>query len=159
MLRSIRTPIPVKGNDYSDPFVPTLVVVEPFEVDSESGEILNKTKDPLFKEGEKVNVSEIAQSYYCDSFSETVKRIKSGQHEEIPQNKNLGDYMDLYSLPKNINELKEAMIANQKNIDKLKEEQNQKLAKLEEDKKKAAAVEDEKLKTLISTILAEKGVK
>lgn len=158
-LRNIRSEIPVVGNDYSDPLVDTLVVVSPFEVDSETGDILNKTKDPIFKQGQKVNVSEIAQSFYCDSFKETIRRIKEGQHEEIPQNKNLGEYMDLYSLPRNINELKDAMVANQKKIDELKSKQEKALAQLEEKKKQQAAADDQKLKDIVAAVLAEKGVK
>lgn len=160
MLRKLRTKIKPTYDDYSNDEIETEVIIEPFEVEAKTGKILNPTKEIKYEKGEPLKVSELVNSFFYDSFSEAVKRVKQGQQEDLVKNKNLGEYLDLYNLPKNVNELKEAMENNQAKINEqmeaLKAQQKQQEEATEAKKKE----EDEKLKNLITEVVKSqmKGV-
>lgn len=160
-LPTLRTAQECPKEPVGDEYVKQFIEVLPFQIDQETGEVLNDTPEIILKETKPKNIQEEIDSYYYDSFQANMERIRKGDQNTPIEKTTLGEFMNDYDLPKNIHELKKAVEKNKENMEKFKEEFTKKQA--EEAAAKAAAEEearrkdDERIKAMINAALRTKG--
>lgn len=90
--------------DLSRKLEPVYLEIEPFAVDTETGEILNKSAKPVIKKIGDENVYDKIQSFKDDvDIYNILKRFsETGDINEL--NKRVGAFMDIADLPDNIHD-------------------------------------------------------
>lgn len=91
----------------SNPYVETFVCVEPYAVDTESGECVNPTPYAVLIPGDKINIQEKIQSYArdCDLYTILERYAVSGDSTLI--NKRVASFADIVGIPDNKNDFNE----------------------------------------------------
>lgn len=90
--------------DLSRQTEPIFLEIEPFSVDSETGEILNKSSKPIIKQIGEQNVYEKIQSYKDDVDIYNILKRFSETGDSSLLNKRVGAFMDIADLPDNIHD-------------------------------------------------------
>ena len=90
--------------DLSRETEPVYLEIEPFAVDKETGEILNKSAKPIIKEMGVENVYEKIQSYKDDVDIYNILKRFSETGDINLLNKNVGSFLDIADLPNNIHD-------------------------------------------------------
>lgn len=90
--------------DLSRQTEPIFLEIEPFAVDSETGEILNKSSKPIIKQIGEQNVYEKIQSYKDDVDIYNILKRFSETGDSSLLNKRVGAFMDIADLPDNIHD-------------------------------------------------------
>lgn len=119
-----RTPyseIPKPAFDYSNPMEDIYIEVPPYSVNTETGDLLNKSPFPIRKKVGQRNIDEIIQSYAydCDIYKILEKVAISGDNSLL--NRKIGTFADYINLPDNLNELNEfcdSIVAKHSTVDK-----------------------------------------
>lgn len=83
---------------------PVFLEIEPFAVDKETGEILNKTSSPIIRKIGEENVYEKIQSYKDDVDIYNILKRFSETGDSSLLNKRVGAFMDIADLPDNIHD-------------------------------------------------------
>lgn len=90
--------------DLSRETEPVFLEIEPFAVDNDTGEILNKTSKPIIKEIGIQNVYEKIQSFKDDVDIYNILKRFSETGDSSLLNKRVGAFMDIADLPDNIHD-------------------------------------------------------
>ena len=109
------------GFDYSNPMQDIYIEIPPYAVDTETGDLLNKTALPIRKKIGQRNVDEIIQSYAfdCDIYKILEKVAISGDSSLL--NRKIGSFADYLNLPDNLNDLNEfcdSIVSQNSNVDR-----------------------------------------
>lgn len=83
---------------------PIFLEIEPFAVDTDTGEILNKTSKPIIKQIGEQNVYDKIQSYKDDVDIYNILKRFSETGDSSLLNKRVGTFMDIADLPDNIHD-------------------------------------------------------
>ena len=90
--------------DLSRQTEPIFLEIEPFAVDTDTGEILNKTSKPIIKQIGEQNVYDKIQSYKDDVDIYNILKRFSETGDSSLLNKRVGTFMDIADLPDNIHD-------------------------------------------------------
>lgn len=90
--------------DLSRQTEPIFLEIEPFAVDTDSGEILNKSSKPIIKQIGESNVYDKIQSYKDDVDIYNILKRFSETGDSSLLNKRVGTFMDIADLPDNIHD-------------------------------------------------------
>lgn len=90
--------------DLSRQTEPIFLEIEPFAVDKETGEILNKSSKPVIKKIGEENVYEKIQSFKEDVDIYNILKRFSETGDSTLLNKRVGAFMDIADLPDNIHD-------------------------------------------------------
>lgn len=90
--------------DLSRQTEPIFLEIEPFAVDNDSGEILNKSSKPIIKQIGEQNVYDKIQSYKDDVDIYNILKRFSETGDSSLLNKRVGSFMDIADLPDNIHD-------------------------------------------------------
>ena len=94
-----------KCSDYHKEFIEQYVELPPFAVDEETGEILNKTSEPVLKRLADKNLYEEIQSHKDDVDIYNLLKQYSMTGDESLINQRVVSFMNIADIPDNINEL------------------------------------------------------
>ena len=96
---------PKPGCDYHKEFIEQYVEYPPFAVDEETGEVLNKSSQPILVRVADKNLYEETQSYKeeVDIYNILKQYAETGDESLI--NRRVTSFMDIADIPDNINEL------------------------------------------------------
>lgn len=106
--------------DLSRQTEPIFLEIEPFAVDNDSGEILNKSSKPIIKQIGEQNVYDKIQSYKDDVDIYNILKRFSETGDSSLLNKRVGSFMDIADLPDNIhdfNKMLDSAAEKYKNLD------------------------------------------